>query len=43
MDTENSIGDTEAKKFDKKEGMFHSYKHGVTVLFPAGAIPSGML
>ena len=43
VDTEYLIGDTEARMFDERGGLFHSYKHGVTVIFPAGAIPSGIL
>ena len=37
------IGDIEVKMFDERGGVFHSYKHGVTVIVPAGAIPSGIL
>ena len=43
VDTENLIGDIERGMFDERGGVFHSYKHGVTVLLPAGAIPSGIL
>lgn len=43
VDTEYLIGDTEAGMFDERGGVFHSYKHGVTVIFPTGAIPSGIL
>ena len=37
------IGDIEVGMFDERGGVFHSYKHGVTVIFPAGAIPCGIL
>ena len=43
VDTENLIGDIEVGLFDERGGVFHSNKHGVTVLLPAGAIPSGVL
>ena len=43
VDTEYLVGDIEAKMFDERGGVFHSYKHGVTVLVPAKAIPSGTL
>ena len=43
VDTENLIGDIEGGMFDERGGVFHSQKHGVTVLFPAGAISSGIL
>ena len=43
VDQEYLIGEIEAGMFDERGGVFHSYKHGVTVLFPAGAIPSGIL
>ena len=43
VDTEYLIGDIEVGMFDERGGVFHSYKHGVTVIFPAGAIPSGIL
>jgi len=43
VDTENLVGDIEAALFDENGGVFHSYKHGVTVILPAGAIPSGIL
>ena len=43
VDTENLIGNIEVGMFDERGGVFHSNKHGVTVLFPAGAIPSGIL
>lgn len=43
VDTENLVGDVEAGMFDERGGVFHSHKHGVTVLLPAGAIPSGIL
>ena len=29
--------------FDERGGVFHSHKHGATILLPAGAIPSGIL
>ena len=37
------IGDIEAEMFDERGGAFHSYKHGVTVIVPNGAIPRGIL
>ena len=37
------IGDIEVGMFDERGGVFHSYKHGVTVIIPVGAIPSGIL
>ena len=37
------IGSIEIKVFDERGGVFHSYKHGVTVVVPEGAIPSGVL
>ena len=43
VNTDYLIGDIEARMFDERGGVFHSYKHGVTVVFPAGAIPSGIL
>ena len=43
VDMEYLIGDIEAEMFDERGGVFHSYRHGVTVIFPAGAIPSGIL
>ena len=43
VNTEYLTGDIEARMFDERGGVFHSYKHGVTVVFPAGAIPSGIL
>ena len=43
MDKEYLIGDIEVGMFDERGGVFHSYKHGVTVAVPAGAIPSGIL
>ena len=43
VDTEYLIGSTEVKMFDERGGVFHSYKHGVTVIVPAGAIPFGTL
>ena len=43
LDTEYLVGSTEVKMFDERGGVFHSYKHGVTVIVPAGAIPSGTL
>ena len=43
MDEAYLIGDIEVEMFDERGGAFHSYKHGVTVIVPAGAIPSGIL
>ena len=43
VDTDNLIGDVEVGLFDERGGVFHSYKHGVTVVVPTGAIPSGVL
>ena len=43
LDTEYLVGDIEAKMFDERGGVFHSYKHGVTVIVPPEAIPSGIL
>ena len=43
VDSEYLIGSTEVKMFDERGGAFHSYKHGVTVIVPTGAIPSGVL
>ena len=43
VETEYLIGDIEARMFDERGGVFHSYRHGVTVIFPTGAIPSGIL
>ena len=43
VDTEYLIGEIEVKMFDERGGVFHSYKHGVTVIVPAGAIPTGIL
>ena len=43
VDTEYLIGGTEVKMFDERGGVFHSYNHGVTVIVPPGAIPSGIL
>ena len=43
VDTQYLIGDVEVGMFDERGGVFHSYKHGVTVIFPVGAIPSGIL
>ena len=43
LDTEYLVGSTEVKMFDERGGVFHSYKHAVTVIVPAGAIPSGTL
>ena len=43
VDSEYLIGSTEVRMFDERGGVFHSYKHGVTVIVPAGAIPSGVL
>ena len=43
VDSEYLIGSTEVKTFDERGGVFHSYKHGVTVIVPTGAIPSGVL
>ena len=43
VDRDYLIGDIEVGMFDERGGVFHSYKHGVTVIFPVGAIPSGVL
>ena len=43
VDTQYLIGEVEVGMFDERGGVFHSYKHGVTVIFPVGAIPSGIL
>ena len=43
VDTEYLVGDIEAEMFDERGGVFHSSKHGVTVIVPAKAIPSGVL
>ena len=43
MGTEYLVGDVEAEMFDERGGVFHSYKHGVTVIVPTGAVPSGIL
>ena len=43
VDRDYLIGDIEVGMFDERGGVFHSYKHGVTVIFPVGAIPSGTL
>ena len=43
VDTEYLVGSTEVKMFDERGGVFHSYKHEVTVIVPTGAIPSGVL
>ncbi|XP_065920633.1 uncharacterized protein [Dysidea avara] len=43
VDTDNLIGDIEVGLFDERGGVFHSYKHGVTVVVPTGAIPIGVL
>ena len=43
LDTEYLVGDIEVKMFDERGGVFHSYKHGVTVIVPAKAIPTGIL
>ena len=43
LDVEDLVGDIEAKMFDERGGVFHSYKHEVTVIVPPEAIPSGIL
>ena len=43
LDVECLVGDIEATMFDERGGVFYSYKHGVTVIVPAEAIPSGIL
>ena len=43
LDTEYLVGDIEVKMFDERGGVFHSYKHEVTVIIPEGAIPTGTL
>ena len=43
VDTEYLVGDIEAEMFDERGGVFHSYNHGVTVIVPAEAIPTGIL
>jgi len=43
VDTQYLIGDIEVGIIDERGGVFHSCKHGVTVIFPEGAIPSGIL
>ena len=43
LDTEYLVGDIEVKMFDERGGVFHSYKHEVTVMVPAKAIPTGTL
>ena len=43
VDMKYLIGEIEARMFDERGGVFHSYKHRVTVVIPAGAIPSGIL
>ena len=43
LDTEYLVGSTEVKMFDERGGVFHSYKHGVTVIVPTGAVPTGIL
>ena len=43
VDRDYLIGEIEVGMFDERGGVFHSYKHGVTVIIPVGAIPSGVL
>ena len=43
VDRQYLIGDIEAKMFDQRGGVFYSYKHGVIVIVPAGAILTGIL
>lgn len=43
LDTDNLVGGVEIGMFDERGGVFHSPKHGVTILLPAGAIPRGIL
>ena len=43
VNNEYLIGSTEVEMFDERGGVFHSYKHGVSVIVPEGAIPSGVL
>ena len=43
MDTEYLVGEVEAEMFNERGGVFYSYKHGVTVIVPPEAIPSGKL
>ena len=43
LDVEYLVGDIEAKMFDERGGVFHSYKHGVTVIVKPKVIPSGIL
>ena len=43
VDTKYLAGKIEAEMFDESGGIFHSYNHGVTVIIPPGAIPSGIL
>ena len=43
VDSEYLVGSTEVKMFDERGGVFHSYKHGVTVIVPTGAVSSGIL
>ena len=43
LNTEYLVGSTEVKMFDKRGGVLHSYKHGVTVIIPAGTNPSETL
>ena len=40
VDTEYLVG---CKMFDERGGVFHSHNHGVNVIVPPGAIPSGTL
>ena len=43
VDTEYLVGNVEAEMFDERGGIFHSYKHEVTVIVPTGAVPSRIL
>ena len=43
LDTEYLVGGIEVKMFDERGGVFHSYKHEVSVMVPEGAIPTGTL
>ena len=36
------MGLIETDFFDERGGVFHSHQHGVTVIFPKGAIPEGV-
>ena len=42
-DPKNLFSEIEVGLFDERGGVFHSYKHGVTVVVPTGAIPIGVL